>query len=87
MIRIVNAVLFLFASMAEVNVPTVLIQAADSGADDALRKAYARQIAEIPDHRHVIAGQGRHFVQLDDPDFVAEQVLSLLEEIEETRHE
>lgn len=73
--------------MAEVEVPTVLIQAADSGADDALRTAYARQVAEIPDHRHVIAGQGRHFVQLDDPDFVAEQVLSLLEEIEEAGHE
>jgi len=44
-----------------------------------MRAAYARQAAAIPDHRHVVADRGRHFVQIDDPEFVRREVLRLLE--------
>jgi N-formylmaleamate deformylase len=67
--------------MRDIRVPVILIQAADSGATEGTRQAFARQIAEIPDHRHLVADRGRHFVQLDDPRFVARAVLELLEEI------
>ncbi len=68
--------------MADVAIPVLLVQAADSGGNDAMRKAYARQVAPVPDHRHVVAEQGRHFVQLDDPDFLAREVLSFLATLE-----
>ncbi|MFU8832883.1 MAG: alpha/beta fold hydrolase [Wenzhouxiangella sp.] len=69
--------------MAEITVPALLLQAADSGSGDAMRAAYAAQIAEIPDHRHVVAEQGSHFVQLDDPDFTAREVLAFMESLDE----
>lgn len=64
--------------MPAIKAPVVLIQAADSGASDVTRQAFAGQVAEIPDHRHLVADRGRHFVPLDDPDFVAAAVLELL---------
>lgn len=64
--------------MSDVAVPVLLVQAADSGASAAMREAYARQVATIPDHRHVVAERGRHFVQLDDPDVLAREVLAFL---------
>lgn len=67
--------------MSEIQVPVLLIQAADSGASEATRQAFAEQIAGIPNHRHRVASQGRHFVQLDDPDFVSQAVFEMLEEI------
>lgn len=67
--------------MHEIQVPVVLIQAADSGGVESGRQAFASQVADIPDHRHLVAERGRHFVQLDDPDFVARAVLELLDRI------
>ncbi|MBY6204805.1 alpha/beta fold hydrolase [Halomonas denitrificans] len=69
--------------MSDVEVPVLLVQAADSGANDAMRAAYAAQVDAIPDHRHVVAEQGRHFVQLDDPEFLAGEVLEFLARIEQ----
>jgi pimeloyl-ACP methyl ester carboxylesterase len=69
--------------MRDIEVPVTLIQAADSGASQAMREAYAGQIADIPDHRHVVAEQGRHFVQIDDPAFVQREVLELLEGLDD----
>ncbi len=69
--------------MAQVEVPVLLVQAADSGANDAMRAAYAAQVDVIPDHRHVVAEKGRHFVQLDDPEFLAGEVLDFLARIEQ----
>jgi pimeloyl-ACP methyl ester carboxylesterase len=68
--------------MADVAVPALLLQAADSGSNAAMRAAFGAQIAAIPDHRHVVAGQGSHFVQLDDPDFTAREVLAFLERLD-----
>lgn len=68
--------------LASIKAPAVLIQAADSGASEGARKAYARQVQPIPDIRHVVAEKGRHFVQLDDPGFVAREVERLLRRIE-----
>ena len=68
--------------MPEIRAPAVLIQAADAGASESGRKAYAAQVASIPNIVHVVAEKGRHFVQLDDPEFVAKQVLALLRRIE-----
>lgn len=67
------------AQMSDVAVPAMLLQAADSGSNPALRAAFAAQIAAIPDHRHAIAERGSHFVQLDDPEFTAREVLAFLE--------
>jgi N-formylmaleamate deformylase len=64
--------------MSAVEIPVLLVQAADSGSNEAMKAAFARQVADIPDHRHVVAEQGRHFVQLDDPDFLAREVLAFL---------
>jgi len=69
--------------MAGIEAPVLLIQAADSGASEAMREAYSRQIAEISDHRHVVADKGRHFVQIDDPAFVAREVIELLKGIDD----
>ncbi len=69
--------------MSDVEVPALLVQAADSGANEVVRQAYAQQVADIPDHRHVVADKGRHFVQLDDPEFLAGEVLDFLGEIEQ----
>lgn len=68
--------------MPEIQAPVVLIQAADAAARKGMHAAYARQVAAIPDHRHVVADQGRHFVQIDDPEFVRREVLRLLEVVE-----
>lgn len=68
--------------MQQIEVPTLLIQAADSGAREAARDAYAAQIQAIPDHRHIVAERGSHFVQLDDPEFTARQVLAFLESLD-----
>jgi len=67
--------------MHQVKVPVVLIQAADSGANEGAYDAFAAQVADIPDVRHVVADQGRHFVQIDDPDFVLKEVQALLEDL------
>lgn len=67
--------------MKQVRVPVVLIQAADSGATEGARNAYAAQVADIPDLHHVVASRGRHFVQIDDPAFVLSEVRALLERI------
>lgn len=67
--------------MAEISIPVVLIQAADSGAIDSVQQAYAGQVEHIEQIRHVVAQKGRHFVQLDDPDFVADEIDRLLGEI------
>ncbi len=69
--------------MAGVEVPVLLVQAADSGSNETIRAAYAAQVEAIPDHRHVVADQGRHFVQLDDPEFLAGEVLAFLARIEQ----
>lgn len=69
--------------MGDVEVPVLLVQAADSGSNEFVRQAYAQQVADIPDHRHVVADKGRHFVQLDDPEFLAREVLEFLGEIEQ----
>ena len=65
--------------MHQVTVPVVLIQAADSGASEGGFGAFAMQVADIPEVRHVVANQGRHFVQIDDPDFVLKEVQALLD--------
>ena len=64
-----------------IEVPVVLIQAADSGAMDGMRESYAAQVAPIADLRYVVATRGRHFVQLDDPGFVLAEVKTLLERL------
>jgi len=68
--------------LSTIQVPVLLIQAADSGASEAGRESFARQVESVADIRHVVANRGRHFVQLDDPDFVASQVLALLDEVD-----
>lgn len=68
--------------IGEIQVPIVLIQAADSGASEARREAYAAQVEKASDIRHVVANKGLHFVPLDDPEFVAREVRDLLERIE-----
>ena len=68
--------------LKDIRVPVVLIQAADSGASEARREAYAAQVESIPDIRHVVAEKGLHFVPLDDPDFVAAEVGRLLQRLE-----
>lgn len=68
--------------MSAIQAPLVLIQAADSGATASGRQAFAEQIAAVPSHRHLVAESGRHFVQLDDPDFVHKVVLELLAELD-----
>ena len=65
--------------MNGVGVPAMLLQAADSGSNAAMRAAFGAQIAAIPDHRHLVAERGSHFVQLDDPEFTAREVLAFLE--------
>jgi len=64
-----------------IKVPAVLIQAADSGSSETGQAMFATQIADTA-VRHVVASNGRHFVQLDDPAFVAAEVDRLLAEID-----
>lgn len=68
--------------MGQVTVPVVMIQAADSGSSESIKAAYAAQLADVANLRHVVASKGRHFVQIDDPEFVRSEVLRLLERID-----
>ena len=66
------------AAVASVRVPTLLVaagaDAADAGARASLVAAYETQVRAIPDHRVVLAEKARHFVMLDDPDFLYREV-------------
>jgi pimeloyl-ACP methyl ester carboxylesterase len=44
------------------------------------RRAYEAQIAAAPDARVVVAEEARHFVMLDDPDFLHGAVEVFLED-------
>lgn len=64
----------------------VLLMAAGSAAatPDArarLQANYEAQIAAIPDHRVVVAGEARHFIMLDDPDFFQTTLTGFLADV------
>jgi N-formylmaleamate deformylase len=61
-------------TVSAIEVPTLVVAAAEPAADDAGRAAvtaaYEDQFRRIPDHRVVLAPKARHFVMLDDPGFL-----------------
>jgi N-formylmaleamate deformylase len=62
------------AAVAGVRVPTLLVgagaDAPDAGARASTLASYEAQVRAIPDHRVVLAEKARHFVMLDDPEFL-----------------
>jgi N-formylmaleamate deformylase len=73
------------AAVAGVRVPTLMVaagaDAADAGARAAIVAAYERQVQAIPRHRVVLAEKARHFVMLDDPEFLYGEVDGFLAEL------
>lgn len=69
-------------TVAAVKVPTLAIAAgadADAlGGAAAVTAAYERQFAAVPRHRVVLAPKARHFVMLDDPDFLYRELDAFL---------
>ena len=61
------------ADVAKITAPVLLI-GATGAAPEAMRptmeKAYAAQVAPLPSARVKMAGKARHFIMLDDPDFL-----------------
>lgn len=61
-------------TVAAIRVPTLLVAAGARATDDAarqtLRATYAKQVEAIADQRVVLAERARHFVMLDDPEFL-----------------
>ncbi len=69
--------------VSKIRVPVLLIGAgglARSGMKDRLAAAYEAQIASIPMHRFVLAEKARHFVMLDDPQFLFQTIDAFLEQ-------
>jgi len=66
------------AAVAGVRVPTLLVAAGadapDAGARATILASYEAQVRAIPDHRVVLAEKARHFVMLDDPEFLYREV-------------
>jgi N-formylmaleamate deformylase len=71
------------AAVAGIRVPTLLIAAGadapDAGARAATVAAYEAQVRAIPDHRVVLAEKARHFVMLDDAEFLYRELDDFLE--------
>jgi pimeloyl-ACP methyl ester carboxylesterase len=69
-------------AMSKIRVPVLLIGAggwARSGMKDRLAAAYEAQIASVPKHRFVLAEKARHFIMLDDPQFLFATIDAFLE--------
>ncbi len=62
------------ADEARIRVPVLLLAAArDAKTPDArssVASAYEAQVAQIADHQVVLAENARHFIMLDDPEFL-----------------
>ena len=60
--------------IAAIKSPVLLLAAADSAPDAAIRKelasSYEAQVAKVPQARVVLAERARHFIMLDDPAFL-----------------
>ncbi|HEV8661171.1 MAG TPA: alpha/beta hydrolase [Thermoanaerobaculia bacterium] len=69
-------------AMSKIRVPVLLIGAggwARSGMKDRLAAAYEAQVASVPKHRFVLAEKARHFIMLDDPQFLFATIDAFLE--------
>lgn len=70
--------------VATIRSPVLLIAAAAHAgteeARDGVRRAYESQVASIPNHRVALATDARHFVMLDDFDFLLAEVRGFLAE-------
>jgi pimeloyl-ACP methyl ester carboxylesterase len=67
-----------------IRTPVLLIGATASIQNPAVKKAaednYRSQVATVPRHKVVFAPKARHFIQLDEPDFLIQEVESFLKE-------
>jgi N-formylmaleamate deformylase len=74
--------------VAAITSPVLLIGAAAFAQDDEtrarVRAAYERQVAKVPNHRVVIAGEARHFIMFDTPDFLWTSIESFLASVKPT---
>lgn len=72
------------ATVAAIEAPVLLIAAAEPAADErmreSLRESYEAQLEKVERHRVVLATEARHFVMLDDPDFLHAVMDDLLTE-------
>lgn len=62
------------SQMKKITAPVLLV----GTAGPRVAAAYESQIASIPKHRFVLAEKSRHFVMLDDPDFLFAEMESFL---------
>lgn len=69
--------------VARIRAPLLLVMAGGGMEPEArarTRRAYEAQVAAVPDARVVVAEEARHFVMLDDPDFLHGAVEVFLED-------
>jgi pimeloyl-ACP methyl ester carboxylesterase len=72
-------------TVAAIKTPVLLIGAAGFAKDETARRqtatAYEAQVAKVPHHKVVLAGQARHFIMLDDPAFLFSTMDAFLREV------
>jgi N-formylmaleamate deformylase len=72
-------------TVAAIKTPVLLIGAAGFAKDETARRqtavAYEAQVAKVPHHKVVLAGQARHFIMLDDPAFLFSTMDAFLKEV------
>jgi N-formylmaleamate deformylase len=70
--------------VAAIRTPVLLLAAADAAPDEASRKQFAAvyeaQVGKVPQARVVLAERARHFIMLDDPDFLFSTLDAFLKE-------
>ena len=70
--------------LKDIRSPVLLVGATAFATEHDQRKAaeekYRLQVATIPRHKVVFAPKARHFVQLDEPQFLFKEIESFLEE-------
>jgi pimeloyl-ACP methyl ester carboxylesterase len=69
-------------TVSAIRVPTLVVAAAEHAQSEeqraAVAAAYEAQVRRIPERRVVLAAKARHFVMLDDPDFLRKTIDAFL---------
>jgi N-formylmaleamate deformylase len=71
------------SDVQKITAPVLLVAAAGQfasspGALEQIEKSYERQLALIPQHQTIVAGKARHFVMLDDREFLTQAIDAFL---------
>jgi len=76
--------------MEAIRAPVLLVGAAPSAPGEEARKRevynYRLQVAKVPKNKVIFAPKARHFIQLDEPEFLFREIESFLKEADVSSH-